>query len=354
MLQGRARLFSVSGLLALTVVAGCGKRGDPQPPLPKSPQPVTSLRLAQRGAKLEVSFETPRLTTAGARLAVMEVELLQATTEGEFEKTATKSRRKVTPGERITELNPLPPPGTHVRVAVRAWFAGERSAPGPVASLKVQPVLPAPEGFTATLEKEGVVLRWNPPPAVRPTGPAAIASPSPGSVASPPPSPPPAPGIWLYRREAKAEYGAPLSKEPLAGPSFRDETAAAGKNWCYVARTVASREPVVESASSSEACLDVKDVFAPEPPSGVSALATAPGAVEVAFSPSPDGDLEHYRVFRSVGGGPFVRVGELSASERTFIDRDVSSGQSYVYQITALDKQGNESAPSKGAECRLP
>jgi penicillin-binding protein len=76
--------------------------------------------------------------------------------------------------------------------------------------------------------------------------------------------------------------------------------------------------------------------------------------VEVSFIPSPDNDLERYRVFRATGGGPFVPVGELPASERLFSDKNVVRGQSYVYQITALDRAGNESAPSKPAECQLP
>jgi hypothetical protein len=291
----------------------------------------------------------------------MEVELLQATREGDFEKTAARRRRKIAPGERFTEQLPLPPEGTHVRVAARAWFAGERSAPGPVASLKVQLPPPVPEGVAATLEKEGVLLRWTPPPPPAPTPqPTPSASPTPAAgipLATPPPSTPPAPaappGSAIYRREAKGQYGAPLSRDPVAGPLFRDASAAAGKTWCYVVRTVASREPLIESAPSVEACVDAKDVFPPEPPTGVSALPTT-DAVELSFSPSPDGDLERYRVFRAAAGGPFVQVGELPASERTFTDKDVRHGQGYVYQITALDRAGNESAPSKPAECRLP
>jgi hypothetical protein len=370
MLSPRARLVALLGVAALALLGGCGKRGDPLPPLSKAPQVVTSLRVAQRGSDLEVSFETPRLTTAGAGLPAVELELLHARGEGDFEKIASRSRRKAAPGERLTERSPLPPAGTLVRVAVRAWHAGERSAPGPVASLKVQPTTPVPEGLVASLEKQGVVLRWSPPPPPEPTPqptPSPSPSPSPSASSSPSPaagiapatpapvaaSPPPPPGSSIYRREAKGEYGAPLSKEPVAGPTFRDETAAAGKTWCYVVRTVASREPLVESAPSVEACVDVKDVFPPEPPAGLSALATANG-VELSFSPSPDNDLERYRVFRAPTGGPFVQVGELPASERMFTDKDVVGGQSYVYQITALDRVGNESPPSKPAECRVP
>ena len=67
-------------------------------------------------------------------------------------------------------------------------------------------------------------------------------------------------------------YRRPLTPTPVAGPPLRDPTIAPGERWCYVVRTVASTEPVVESASSGEACVENKDVFPPAAPGGVAVL----------------------------------------------------------------------------------
>ena len=38
----------VAALLLLAAASGCGKRGDPLPPLARTPQPIKDLAIAQR------------------------------------------------------------------------------------------------------------------------------------------------------------------------------------------------------------------------------------------------------------------------------------------------------------------
>jgi hypothetical protein len=69
------------------------------------------------------------------------------------------------------------------------------------------------------------------------------------------------PGYWAYRRASEEAYAEPLSKTPVAGAGFDDETPPP-QPVCYVVRTVLSSDPVVESADSNEACVPAKP---PEP-----------------------------------------------------------------------------------------
>jgi len=85
----------VAAPLVLVAALGCGKRGDPLPPLGRTPQPVRDLTLAQRGADLEVRYTAPRTTTGGIRLDVHAVEILTARGDGDFAKTALVEVRKV-------------------------------------------------------------------------------------------------------------------------------------------------------------------------------------------------------------------------------------------------------------------
>jgi hypothetical protein len=369
----------------------CGKRGDPLPPLPVTPQAVTNLKLAQRGDKLEVSYVAPRSTTGGVRLGVLEVEILRADTSAEllkagdtmrlpeFLKAARRERHRAAPGETLADTTPLPAPGTMVRVAARALDRGRASNLSSVATMVVQSPPPAPTDLSAELVGDAVALRWTgtvpspPPPSPSPSpsaSPSPTASPSEtmAGAASPRPSPsasgllaprpspspsatpkPPARGFLVYRRgEPSDGYGSPLRSEPFATNALEDRAVSLGQRWCYVVGTVVSTEPVVESQRSNEACVSVRDIVPPATPTGVAALGGADG-VEISWSPSTDADLASYRVYRQAPDGARARVGEVAPPETTWKDTTAAPGVRYVYTATTVDTAGNESKPSLAA-----
>jgi fibronectin type III domain protein len=351
--------------------------------LPVTPQGVASLKLAQRGTELEISYVAPRSTTGGARLGVVEIEILRADVPGDFQKTARRTRHRAAPGESLAETSPLPAPGTTVRVAARALDRGHVSALSSVATLVVQPPPPAPHDLEAELKGESVALRWmgivpSPPPASPSPSPSPAASPraspspsptptptpsptasvtpspAPSGLASPRPSPsptpkPPARGFLIYRRsDPGGAYGAPIRSEPFTTNAFEDKTVSLGQRWCYVVGTVVSTEPVAESTRSNEACVSIVDIVAPAAPGGAAALG-GPDGIEISWSPSTEPDLASYRVYREVPGGPRERVGEVAPPETSFRDASAAPGTRYAYTVTAVDRAGNESPPSAAA-----
>src|SRR6266498_2081029 len=54
--------------LSLVVLAACGKRGDPHPPVPIIPKATNDLVVSQRGANVVLAWSYPSLTTAGKKL----------------------------------------------------------------------------------------------------------------------------------------------------------------------------------------------------------------------------------------------------------------------------------------------
>jgi hypothetical protein len=315
-----ARPLTTAALVAATIApVACGKRGDPLPPLPRSPQVATGLVLSQRGTEVVLQATAPRVTTAGAPLGVFEVEVFHTVTAGDIEKLAKPVRIRVAPGETFTQAWPLPIPGTNVRVAVRGLNRRQRGVWAETMLLVQEPPRP-PTGLTSSLDAGGVLLSWTAGPA-RP-----------------------------YRRSQDGSYGAPLDPKAVP-PPFRDATVTPGQSWCYVVRTVAGAQGLAESQPSTEACVGVRDVFPPAIPGGVAALA-AGGVVDVSWSPSSEPDLTLYRVYRA-SDGPAERLAELPAGETRYRDEKAATGVAYTYTVTAVDQDGNESAPSPGARARL-
>jgi hypothetical protein len=386
--MARYSLIHATTIPALVRAAalGCGKRGDPLPPLARTPQPVRDLSVAQRGSDLEIRYSAPRTTTGGIRLDLHTVEILTARAEGDFAKTALVEARKVAPGETAVWTQPLPPPGTRLRVAARAVSSGDRSALTPIVTLTVEPAPAPPADLKARLTPEAVVLNWTgivpsppPPPSPAPSpsaSPAASPSPSPapspstragGARARPSASPglparpvavappkPATPGFRIFRRDPVASYEAPMNPVPITTLVFEDRTAGAGSRWCYVVRLAASVDPVVESGPSDEVCVDITDVAPPGAPAGVATVAGT-DAVDLSWSPSPETDLAGYRVYRGPEGAAApARVAELPSGQTTWRDTTPGRGGLYLYTVTAFDRSGNESAPSRPAEGHLP
>ena len=363
-------------VVAAALHAACGKRGDPLPPLRRTPQPVTELRLAQRGQELEVRLQAPRATTEGERLGVVTLELLRAQGAGDFQKTAARQTVKAAPGERLELREPLPAAGTVVRVAIVATSDKRSSVLSQIRSLLVAEAVAAPSALEAKLETEGVRLTFTAPdplpPWIEPSpepkhtppppGGAAGDAPPPGDAPAPSPQPTPTPeataspeaaapttaGFSLYRRAENGSYAAPLAGEPLRETSFMDATAPLGGRVCYVARTVVSGEPLVESEPSNESCVSVEDRKAPAAPQGVAALTTEAG-LEVSWSPSPEPDLALYRVYRQARGGEPERIAEVKPPETSALDGDAAAGR-FVYSVSAVDAAGNESPRSTPVE----
>lgn len=340
---------AVGALVVLLALAplGCGKRGDPLPPLRRAPQPVSGLSVAQRGDQVELRFTAPRAWSDGARLPVVEIELLRADRDGALEQVAQRSVRRAAPGEALVESEPLPPPGTTLRFAARARVNKTVSALAAAPALVVQAPPPAPTGVTAAPGAHGVNLAWQAPALIPQPSPSPLAGPAPATgppPASPSPSPV-APSFRVYRRARDGRYLTPLIAAPTLSAAFEDSTAVQGQSYCYVVRSVLSLEPLVESAPSGEVCVDVKDVIPPSAPESGEAFAQEDGNVEVSWSPVLETDLAGYRVYRRAGQGARERVAELPPVETRWLD-NLPGGSRRVYTVTAFDRAGNESTPS--------
>jgi hypothetical protein len=385
----RLRVYLV-GLAVL--LPGCGHRGDPRPPLRKTPPAPGEFRVAQRGDAIELSARTPAASVDNVPYAGLTLEFLYTTGQGDMEKTGARLTVKAEPGGRGTVTLPLPRPGTILRAAVRALAGGNKGAKAATTTLVARAVVEAPHDLTASLGDEGVTLGWlgpkpeplpspspTPPPAGLATGgrspggtpqadathgkpsgalaaPAGTAAPAPAAetgAAAPAAPKPRANGFLVYRRVGSARYEDPLESEPLERRRFLDASVPLGASACYVVRAAAATSPLVESAPSNEVCLETRDITPPAAPAGLVIL-PRPEGLELLWSPSREEDLAGYRVYRALAGEAPARLAELPAAEASYLDATAEKGRRYAYSLTAFDRTGNESEPCTPVEARRP
>ena len=402
--------FLLATLAVLT--PACGHRGDPLPPRRRTPPAPHDFRLAQRGDALEARATAPLASVDGVAYESLTVEFLYAEGLKDIEKAGRRQAVAALPGSRVVEALPLPVPGTILRVAARAVASGEKGPRTLTLSFVAQAPPEAPSELRAALAEDGVALLWHgvrpkaialpapaptpglpalpgtplppgarptalppasaPPPAVPPAAavpPVAAVSPAPVPVQPPAagaragsepvaeagatPVAPRRNGFLVYRRIGGAAFGEPLVGEPLDGRSLLDPGVPLGATACYVVRAVASTEPLVESAPSNEACVDMRDITAPAAPAGVAVLPRE-GGLEVIWAPSADADLAGYRVYRTAPGTPREKIAEVGTNRSSWLDETARRGVAYAYTVAAFDQAGNEGASAEPVEASLP
>ena len=356
-------LFSI-----LFYSAGCGAPGDPVPPSPPVPAAITDLAARQLGDGVLLSFTLPTNSVSGSRLPEPPaVEIFRGITRRDgtpdpksFRAVDTIPSTLVTTYvtqkrmEFIDMLSPQDPQtssGTTLVYRVRTRTSRKRaSADSNTVLVQVFPVPRKIALIETQVTESAVELSW-----------AAPESTSAGATLS---------GdlmYHVYRAEvdpaslkAAEERGSLLeTKSALvllatsAAPSYQDTAFEFGKAYLYIVRSVITANGLpLESDDSQHAIVTPRDTFPPAAPQGLVA-ALLPGttpessAVELSWSISLETDLAGYRVYRSEQEN--IR-GQLLTAELllTPADRDTSvePGHRYWYAVTAVDRAGNESAPS--------
>jgi hypothetical protein len=87
------------------------------------------------------------------------------------------------------------------------------------------------------------------------------------------------------------------------------------------------------------------DTVAPAAPAGLSARG-ADRHVDLAWTRSAEPDLLHYKIYRSVDGGPYTPIAIQKGHLTRYPDFVAESGKTASYRISAVDTRGNESPQS--------
>jgi len=369
-----------AGVLLLAVAAaGCGKKGDPLPPLPTRPARTRDLAVEQQGESAELSFTFPSTRVDGAPLRdLVEIDVYRmespspaltsetistgarsdrAPISGERRRAEAERRREeqivaasrrvatipsdlfsaASRGSRVVwrdDLRPFlslahPPPLAWAVVTVRR--NGERSEVSNIPTLTPSVPPQPPEDLVADAEPTRICLEWRPSPKDLSGAAVEIA------------------GYRVYRRLlSDPDYGAPLNADPVAAEDFADASAAYGSTYVYTVTAIAKDRPKAEGPPAIQFGIDYRDVF---PPAAVDRVDALPEEhrVRLSWTAVEAPDLAEYRIFRSEGDAASALLAKIPADRTEFDDETVSPGRTYRYTVRAVDKNGNVGAASPEA-----
>jgi hypothetical protein len=347
-------LFIVS---CLALGAGCGKKGPIQPPLQRIPQAVEDLSVVQRGAALLLTWTNPSAYVDGNPLGdVTEVEIWIIREDRKADagpKTWTvqdfESKAQLLARIAREEFASLRPEGETqgTKIVYRYALSGEDTGGKALTfSLRAsdqkkkssefaepatfEPVKPpsTPGRVRAVVFEDHIQLSWESPERDRKEG-----------------APPGIAGFNLYRSDGTGPASR-LNSTPLKKTEFPDKDFTFGQTYRYFVRSVLEGASPVESDDSGTIEVMARDVFAPAPPSGLTAISGG-DFIALSWEAGRESDLAGYKVWRRIADkGDFVLVAQLPDTASSFSDSKVEKGARYEYAITALDATGNESRRS--------
>jgi len=355
----------------LLVMMGCGAPGEPVPPAPPVPIAISDLTAHQAGDGVQLTFTMPGRSITGDRLlSTPAFEILRGAAKPDGSPDLKSLRavdaipgalaEKYFVGDKVQFIDPLTPEETKAQegkaaiYVVRTRLSQKRaSANSNIITLRVFPVPARVASVEARVTEPAIELNWAAVNRTSAGDPLAVAA-----------------HYNIYRAELDAgsmdlsnhdvsQLNLSGKMQPLASQpeqSYSDKSFEFGKSYAYIVRSALDRDGVtVESADSTPVIVTPRDTFPPAAPQAISA-AVLPGetdnalVVDLSWSINVEPDFAGYRVYRSEQ--PDTK-GQLLTPELlptpAYRDTSVLPARRYWFVVTAVDRAGNESAPSPPA-----
>lgn len=384
--SGQIRHFpAAAALLAATLLAGCGIAAAPQPPSLQLPKRVGNLTATRTGDDVLLQWKAPTQTTDKEKIVhPIRTDVCRQTGTAACETVGTAT---ATPGKAAEYRDTLPAalrngPLRPVEYRVAGLSPHGRKGPGSnSATVLAGAAPPAVAGLSATVVARGVLLRWQPAPALPYPSTVRlertlVTTPQPGKTGhSAALSGGAAPATQLLQVPVEAKAADP-------GTAL-DTSAAFGVQYRYSASRTAALEVTTQtpkpgtqvlrasSAASPPIVVVTRDTFPPAAPTGLvavpvsAALNGGHAEVDLSWQANTEPDLAQYRVYRAdlgvgnAGAGGALQAVPLPAGASAMVapafrDLDVIPGHRYAYAVTAIDQAGNESPRSATVEATVP
>ncbi|MBW4027979.1 MAG: fibronectin type III domain-containing protein [Acidobacteria bacterium] len=348
--------FSLTIIPAALTLTGCGMPANPQPPSLMLPNPVKDLTAVRTGDKVSLHWTMTRRTTDKITLVSDQDVHICRELAGKICETA--GTLHAAPGKPAEFTDTLPAAEAKGQPALLTYYVELRNRFGRSAgpsnpAWTASGDAPAPvAGLSTKTVPQGILLTWQPAPAQ----PADTSIRIQRTTVSP--SAPRAADSDSFRLKTPTE-------QTLAVPSnvsqALDKQPAFDQSYRYTVQRVLALNlggHLVEVASSPSlpVTIDARDIYPPAVPSGLESVADQQGhAIDLSWTPDSDADLAGYIVYRSQSSLPAVRIsGSKPVATPSYRDTTPAPGAVYTYSVSAIDRDGNESARSMTTSETLP
>jgi hypothetical protein len=358
---------NLSFVAALCVLlSACAQTGPPLPPSLELPRPPSDLRASRKGDQVQLTWSEPVRTTDRRSVRYLGPTRICRSLQPEMKEcadpvaqlpppamvaSASPSARAQPQPQVYTDTLPSSVqeqnPTGEITYAVEVLNRDNRGA-GPSNRIAVPavPTLPPPSDFRAELTADGVVLTWS----------------SAGESRT-------LPAIQhryrIYRRDESTGKEVIANESPMGeAGSMRAQDASFEweKSYLYriMAVSIVSRpgaEWQVEGDDSPAVRIIAHDVFPPAVPASLQAVFSGEGQkpfIDLIWAPVTDADLAGYNVYRRQADSRAVKLNSELVKSPSYRDSAVSSGDTYVYSVSAVDVRGNESVRSEEASEAVP
>jgi hypothetical protein len=377
-------LFAVFS--AWLLLGGCAAPGEPMERRPPVPQAITDLAAEQFGNDIILTFTLPKETVdhrnlkqapaieiyrdfkaAGANGAPAAspapASLIVTIPSAITDRFVVRGRVRYADSLKVQDLVEHSGWIAQYTVRTRASLKKDSLDSNP-ATVRVYPAPHPIEEVKAEVTRPAIILTWTPSQET-PAGPV-----------------PPIAAYHIYRAECETPATSPepspvkAAAESPQNPkrtssfvkvgesqtaTFQDAQFEFGKCYAYSVRSVAEYPgEALESADSKLALAMPRDVFPPSAPEGllvvlIPAESGVPVHLELSWAINPETDVAGYNVYRSEElGVPGTRLDAEPLLTPAFRDMNVLSGHRYFYNVTAVDRAGNESPASAVAPGSVP
>lgn len=376
-LSSVARGLALAGAVCSVIpIAGCGMPAAPQPPSLNLPEPVNDLSADRVGDAVTLTWTMPKRDTSKVTLKLdLAVPVRVCREQNAGSSCATIADLAYPPGASGTFTETLPAALAAGSPCPLDYFVELTNKKGRSAGLSNPATVLAGQapaavtGVSAEVRKDGIVLHWIPGP----PEPYATQIRLQRTLLTPPAPPKPGPKSAPGALAAHAE---PVTQDLLV-PTSRvrggtlDKDIQFGETYSYRAQriaqvTIAGKTLQLEGPLSPPVRIEARNVFPPAVPTALAAVATPAEngegpSIDLSWQPDIEPDLAGYAVYRreprEAGQQPTLwqRIsGPQPIAGPGFHDPNVKPGHTYEYGVSAIGRNGYESARSASAEETVP
>lgn len=362
--------WAAAALAAGIVAGGCGLPGAPQPPSLNLPQKVTDLAAERAGDQVLLHWTVP-LRNTDKTLIKGKVDMQVCRSDGMTPTCTTAGSLQLAPGAGGLFHDTLPPALASGSPRKLTYFVESKNSNGRSAGLSNGAIVLAGQaptdvvGLNAEMAKDGVILRWDVPPAAQEPGLTAVrlqrtlltpsASKEAHGQANGPLAPEPEPTVQKLLVPAGGRPGAVLDKDIRFGETYEYRAQRVETD------NINGHTLELPSFLSLPVRIHAVNAFPPAVPGGLVAVATPahdglPPSIDLSWQPDAGMGIAGYIVYRRENGQQqWLRISPAQpVIGPAFHDAHVAPGETYHYAVSAVGTDRLESERSAEAQETVP